>query len=112
VRRRGLVLALTAIAFGAGLFAFSIIPQNFFPQSSRPEILVGLWLPEGTGTAEVERQAKTFEAKVLPDPDQRLVGPLSVRVRRASSCRSTSSSGTRTSPSSSSSPRTSRRASG
>ena len=73
VRRRGLVLALTFVAFGAGLFAFSIIPQNFFPQSSRPEILVDLWLPEGTGTAEVERQAKAFEAKVLPDPDQRLV---------------------------------------
>jgi multidrug efflux pump len=73
VRRRGLVLALTFIAFGASIFAFKYIPQNFFPQSSRPEILVDLWLPEGTGTAEAEAQAKAFEAKVLPDPDQRLV---------------------------------------
>jgi multidrug efflux pump len=73
VRRRGLVLALAFIAFGASIFAFKYIPQNFFPQSSRPEILVDLWLPEGTGTAEAEAQAKAFEAKVLPDPDQRLV---------------------------------------
>jgi multidrug efflux pump subunit AcrB len=73
VRRRRLVLALTFLAFGGALFAFQFIPQNFFPQSSRPEILVDLWLPEGTGTAEVEAQAKAFEAKVLADPDQRLV---------------------------------------
>ncbi len=73
VRRRGLVLAVTGVAFVASLAAFSLIPQNFFPQSSRPEILVDLWLPEGTGTAETEAEAKAFEAKVLPDPDQRLV---------------------------------------
>ena len=73
VRRRGLVLAVTFGAFAASLFAFTFIPQNFFPQSSRPEILVDMWLPEGTGTAEVERQAKAMEARILPDPDQRLV---------------------------------------
>ena len=73
VRRRGLVLAVTFATFGASVFAFTFIPQNFFPQSSRPEILVDLWLPEGTSTSEVEAQAKAFEAKVLPDPDQRFV---------------------------------------
>ena len=113
VRRRGLVLAMTFVAFGAGLFAFSIIPQNFFPQSSRPEILVDLWLPEGTGTAEVERAGQGLrgegDCRMRTSASSR---PLSAKARRASSCRSTSSSGTRTSPSSSSSPRTSRRASG
>jgi multidrug efflux pump subunit AcrB len=64
---------VTLLAFAGSLFAFQFIPQNFFPQSSRPEILVDLWLPEGTGTAETEAQAKAFEAKVLPDHDQRLV---------------------------------------
>jgi len=73
VRRRGLVLAVTLLAFVGSLVAFSFIPQSFFPQSSRPEILVDLWLPEGTGTAETEAQAKAFEAKILPDHDQRLV---------------------------------------
>jgi multidrug efflux pump subunit AcrB len=73
VRRRWLVLAVTLMAFAGSVVAFAFIPQNFFPQSSRPEILADLWLPEGTGTAEAEAQSKAFEAKILTDPDQRLV---------------------------------------
>ena len=73
VRRRGFVLAATLAAFAAAVAAFGIIPKNFFPQSSRPEILVDLWLPEGSSTAEAEAQAKAFEARMLKDPDQRLI---------------------------------------
>src|SRR5204863_7178528 len=51
----------------------TVIRQKFFPQCTRPEVLVDRWLPAGTGIAEVEAQAKAFEAKVLPGPDQRLV---------------------------------------
>ena len=39
----------------------------------RPEILVDLWLPEGTIVAETESEAKAVEARVLQDPDQRFV---------------------------------------
>ncbi len=35
---------------------FAFIPQQFFPASNRPEILVDLWLPEGTSFKETERQ--------------------------------------------------------
>ncbi len=73
VRRRGIVLLATLAAFGASLYAFQFIPKNFFPQSSRPEILVDLWLPEGTSTKEVEAQATAFEKRMLSDPDQRLI---------------------------------------
>ncbi len=73
VRLRGIVLLATLLAFGASLYAFQFIPKNFFPQSSRPEILVDLWLPEGTSTREVETQATAFEKRMLPDPDQRLI---------------------------------------
>jgi multidrug efflux pump subunit AcrB len=64
---------LTLAAFAVAIAAFGSIPKDFFPQSSRPEILVDLWLPEGTSTKEVEAQAKAFEAKMLQDPDQRLI---------------------------------------
>ncbi|MDR3461704.1 MAG: efflux RND transporter permease subunit [Beijerinckiaceae bacterium] len=73
VDRRGTVLALTLGAFVIAIVAFGAIPKDFFPQSARPEILVDLWLPEGTSTKETEAQAKAFEAKMLRDPDQRLI---------------------------------------
>lgn len=73
VRHRIIVLALTLLTFGTSLWAFQFIPQNFFPQSSRPEILVDLWLPEGTSIAEVEKQAAALEARIADDKDKRFV---------------------------------------
>jgi multidrug efflux pump subunit AcrB len=73
VQHRIVVLTMTLAAFAAAIAAFGAIPKNFFPQSSRPEILVDLWLPEGASTAETEAQAKAFEARMLKDPDQRLI---------------------------------------
>ncbi len=73
VRRRGIVLLATLVAFATSLYAFQFIPKNFFPQSSRPEILVDLWLPEGTNTKEVEAQAAAFEKRMMSDPDQRFI---------------------------------------
>jgi multidrug efflux pump subunit AcrB len=73
VRHRGVVLMATLGAFAAAIVAFGAIPKNFFPQSARPEILVDMWLPEGSSTAETEAKAKAFEARMLKDPDQRLI---------------------------------------
>ncbi|TCU15912.1 efflux RND transporter permease subunit [Rhizobium sullae] len=73
VRHRIIVLAATLFTFATSLWAFQFIPQNFFPQSSRPEILVDLWLPEGTSIKEVETQAKALEAKMMDDKDKKFV---------------------------------------
>ncbi len=73
VRHRIIVLVATLGAFGGSLWAFQFIPQSFFPQSSRPEVLVDMWLPEGTSIKEVERQAKALEDRILPDPDKSFV---------------------------------------
>jgi multidrug efflux pump subunit AcrB len=73
VRHKAIVLLLTLGAFAGSLWSFQFIPQSFFPQSSRPEILVDMWLPEGTSIKEVERQAKALEEKILPDPDKTFV---------------------------------------
>ena len=64
---------MTLVTFATSLWAFQFIPQNFFPQSSRPEILVDLWLPEGTSIKEVETQAKALEAKMMDDKDKRFI---------------------------------------
>nr|WP_325263356.1 efflux RND transporter permease subunit [uncultured Rhizobium sp.] len=73
VRHKAIVLIATLGAFAASLWSFQFIPQSFFPQSSRPEILVDMWLPEGTAIKEVERQAKALEDRILNDPDKSFV---------------------------------------
>lgn len=73
VRHRIIVLSTTLALFFVSLWAFQFIPKNFFPQSSRPEILVDLWLPEGTSIKEVEKQAKALEARMMDDEDKRFI---------------------------------------
>jgi multidrug efflux pump subunit AcrB len=73
VRHRIIVLLMTLAAFVTSLWSFQFIPQNFFPQSSRPEILVDLWLPEGTSIKDVETKAKAVEARILDDGDKRFI---------------------------------------
>ncbi len=60
---------MTFAAFIAGIGGFAFIPQQFFPASNRPEMLVDLWLPEGTSFKQTEAQAKRVEADVMKDPD-------------------------------------------
>ncbi|MGV2100860.1 efflux RND transporter permease subunit [Rhizobium sp. 21-4511-3d] len=73
VRHRAIVLLITVGAFVTSLWSFQFIPQNFFPQSSRPEILVDLWLPEGTSIKDVETKAKALEAKMMDDKDKKFI---------------------------------------
>lgn len=69
VKWRKSVLAVTLLALLAGVGGFAFIPQQFFPASNRTEVMVDLWLPEGTSTAETEREAKRLETRLLGDPD-------------------------------------------
>jgi multidrug efflux pump subunit AcrB len=69
VRRRRAVVALTLLAFLAGIGGFAYIPQQFFPASNRPELLVDMWLPEGTSFKETEARAKRLETMLLADKD-------------------------------------------
>ncbi|MDZ4791520.1 MAG: efflux RND transporter permease subunit [Hyphomicrobiales bacterium] len=69
VRRRRLTIAFTLAAFMAGVTGFAFIPQQFFPSSNRPEVMVDMWLPEGTAFAETEREAIRLESAFKQDPD-------------------------------------------
>jgi multidrug efflux pump subunit AcrB len=69
VRWRRTVVVLTVAALAASIASFALIPQQFFPTSNRPEILVDLWLPEGSSFADTEREAKAVEKRLLQDPD-------------------------------------------
>ncbi|HEY8027429.1 MAG TPA: efflux RND transporter permease subunit [Burkholderiaceae bacterium] len=61
VEWRKTTIVLTLGVFGLGVLGFGFIEQQFFPDSSRPELMVELWLPEGSSFAATEVQAKKFE---------------------------------------------------
>jgi multidrug efflux pump len=65
VEWRKTTILLTLVAFGLGVFGFKFIEQQFFPDSSRTELMVELWLPEGAAFRATEAQAKKFEAFIL-----------------------------------------------
>ncbi len=64
VEYRKTVIAITLVAFGLGVFGFKYVEKQFFPDSSRPELMVELWLPEGSSFNQTEAEAKRFEALV------------------------------------------------
>ncbi|MCE4553301.1 efflux RND transporter permease subunit [Roseateles cellulosilyticus] len=68
VENRWKTLAITLVVFALGLLGMSRVQQQFFPDSSRPEILVDLWLPEGATIEETDRLARRFEGRMLKEP--------------------------------------------
>jgi multidrug efflux pump len=56
------VLAATVAVFVGALGLFRFVPQQFFPASSRPELLVDLRLPEGSSFAATLTEAEKLEA--------------------------------------------------
>ncbi|RYF98975.1 MAG: efflux RND transporter permease subunit, partial [Chitinophagaceae bacterium] len=62
VEFRKTTIAVTLGIFVLGLFGFKFIEQQFFPDSTRPELMVEMWLPEGSSYAATDAQVKKFEA--------------------------------------------------
>jgi multidrug efflux pump subunit AcrB len=69
IRARWLTLGATIGAFVLAVLAFPLIPQQFFPSSDRPELLVDLRLPQGASIYATEDVAKRFDAVLEGDPD-------------------------------------------
>jgi multidrug efflux pump len=62
VRRRKTVILLTVAAFVGSLLLFRFVPQQFFPASGRPELMVDLKLAEGASLANTAERVKQLEA--------------------------------------------------
>ncbi len=62
VSHRKTVIVATLAMFIGALALFRFIPQQFFPASSRPELLVDLRLAEGSSFAATLEQTKKLEA--------------------------------------------------
>ncbi|MGE7993268.1 efflux RND transporter permease subunit, partial [Pseudomonas sp. NPDC089554] len=62
VRRRKTVIVLTILAFIASIALFRFVPQQFFPASGRPELMIDLKLAEGASLSNTAEQVKRLEA--------------------------------------------------
>ena len=69
LERRWWVIAATAGAFVAALPAMKLVPQQFFPSSTRPELIVELRLKEGASFAATTEQVKKMEGALAKNED-------------------------------------------
>ena len=68
VEHRWLTIGATVLIFALGIFGMGRVQQQFFPDSSRPEIIVDIWFPEGTSFAANEATARRVEQRLMQEP--------------------------------------------
>jgi multidrug efflux pump len=68
VKYRWTTIGATLLIFALGIVGMGKVQQQFFPDSSRPEILVDLWFPEGTSFAANEVVTKRLEQRLMKEP--------------------------------------------
>jgi multidrug efflux pump len=68
VKYRWTTIGATLLIFALGIVGMGKVQQQFFPDSSRPEILVDLWFPEGTSFAANEAVTKRLEQRLMKEP--------------------------------------------
>jgi len=73
VQYRWVTIGATVLTFALGIVGMGQVQQQFFPDSSRPEIMVDIWFPEGTSFAANELTAKRVEARLLQEEGVRSV---------------------------------------
>jgi multidrug efflux pump len=69
LRHRWLVIGATVLAFVLSVMMFRFVPQQFFPDSVRPELMVDLELAEGSSLRATEQQTKQLEALLAKRAD-------------------------------------------
>ena len=67
VQYRWVTIGVTVLIFALGIVGMGRVQQQFFPDSSRPEIMLDIWFPEGTSFAANEAVAKRVEARLLQE---------------------------------------------
>ena len=65
VQYRWITIGSTVLIFALGIVGMGKVQQQFFPDSSRPEIMLDIWFPEGTSFAANEVTAKRVEKRLL-----------------------------------------------
>ncbi|TVT85912.1 efflux RND transporter permease subunit [Pseudomonas sp. H3(2019)] len=69
IERRWVVIGATFGALALALAGMKFVPQQFFPNSSRPELVVDLRMKEGSSFAATTEQVKRMEAQLSKDEE-------------------------------------------
>lgn len=69
IHYRKTVLLITLGLFAAGVLGMGLTEKQFFPSSNRTELLVDLWLAEGSGIQATGHQVGRLEDILGQDPD-------------------------------------------
>jgi multidrug efflux pump subunit AcrB len=69
LRAKWLTIALTLAAFVVSIFSIRLIPNQFFPSSDRPELLVDMTLPQNASIFASESVARRIDDILKDDPD-------------------------------------------
>ena len=68
VVHRWITIGAMLLLFALGIVGMGKVQQQFFPDSSRPEILLDVWYPEGTSFEANEKTTKRIEARLMAEP--------------------------------------------
>jgi multidrug efflux pump len=69
IERRFVVLGITLVLFVIAMAGFTLVPQQFFPSSDRPELLVDVRLQEGASFEATLRETKRLEKALEGRPE-------------------------------------------
>ena len=69
IRFRVLTLAGLFALLVASLIGFRFVPQLFFPDSSRHQLMIDYWLPEGTRIEQTSEDLRLIEAELMQTPN-------------------------------------------
>ena len=69
VQRRKTVIAATVAMFVLAILGFGFVQQQFFPDSTRPELLVDMKLTEGSSLTATEKEVKKLESWLAKRPE-------------------------------------------
>nr|WP_315495261.1 efflux RND transporter permease subunit [uncultured Rhodoferax sp.] len=67
VQHRWLTIGATILVFALGIVGMGKVQQQFFPDSSRPEVLVDIWFPEGTSFAANQEVTQRVEQRLMQE---------------------------------------------
>ncbi len=68
VEHRWITIGATLLVFALGIVGMGKVQQQFFPDSSRPELMVDIWFPEGTSFAANEEVTRRVEKRLRSEP--------------------------------------------
>jgi multidrug efflux pump subunit AcrB len=65
IKFRWATIAIVLFVFGSAVYGFGYVSQSFFPNSTRPQIMVDYWMPQGSSIEQSNAHAMRVEEFLL-----------------------------------------------